>query len=208
MGRTVPRGLYAITDSNLIPSDQLIEAVALAIQGGAMMIQYRNKGGDASQRQWEAQDLVNLCRPLGVPLIINDDVQLAQLVRAHGVHLGKEDPHIAEARAALGPHAIIGVSCYNELERAIAAEQAGADYVAFGSFFLSSTKPQAVRTELALLREAKQRLQIPVVAIGGITADNGAPLIEAGADLLAVINDVFGQSDIRAAAERIARLFA
>lgn len=208
MGRSVPRGLYAITDNKLIPSDQLIEAVAFAIQGGAMMIQYRNKSGDESQRQWEAQDLVNLCRPLGVPLIINDDVQLAQLVRAHGVHLGKEDPHIAEARTALGPNAIIGVSCYNELERAIAAEQAGADYVAFGSFFPSTTKPNAARAELALLHAAKQRLKIPVVAIGGITAENGAPLIAAGADLLAVINDVFGQSDIRAAAERIARLFA
>jgi len=207
MGRSVPRGLYAITDSTLIPPEQLIEAVALAIQGGAIMIQYRNKGGDESLRQWEAQDLVNLCRPLGVPLIINDDVKLAQMVRAHGVHLGKEDPHIAEARAALGPNAIIGVSCYNELERALAAEQAGADYVAFGSFFPSATKPQAVPAELALLREAKQRLKIPVVAIGGITADNGARLIEAGADLLAVISDVFGQRDIRAAAERIARLF-
>lgn len=208
MGRSVPRGLYAITDSTLIPSDQLIEAVAFAIQGGAMMIQYRNKSGDESQRQWEAQDLVNLCRPLGVPLIINDDIRLAQLVRAHGVHLGKEDPHVAEARAALGPNAIIGVSCYNDIERAIAAEKAGADYVAFGSFFPSTTKPKAVRAELALLREAKQRLKIPVVAIGGITAENGAPLIAAGADLLAVITDVFGQSDIRAAAERIAHLFA
>lgn len=207
MGRSIPRGLYAITDSALIPADQLIEAVAFAIQGGAMMIQYRNKSGDESQRQWEAQDLVNLCRPLGVPLIINDDIRLAQLVRAHGVHLGKEDPHIAEARAALGPNTIIGVSCYNEIERAIAAEQAGADYVAFGSFYPSTTKPKAVRAELALLREAKQRLKIPVVAIGGITAENGAPLIAAGADLLAVINDVFGQSDIRAAAERLAHLF-
>jgi len=207
MGRSVPRGLYAITDSNLIAPDQMIEAVALAIQGGAMMIQYRNKGGDKSQREWEAQDLVNLCRPLGAPLIINDDVKLAPLVRAHGVHLGKEDADITEARAALGPNAIIGVSCYNELERAIAAEQAGADYVAFGSFFSSTTKPQAVQADISLLKEAKQRLKIPVVAIGGITAENGAQLIEAGADLLAVINDVFAQSDIRAAAERIARLF-
>src|SRR5512143_986554 len=102
MGRSVPRGLYAITDNTLIPADQLIEAVALAIQGGAMLIQYRNKNGDESQRQWEAQDLVNLCRPLGVPLIINDDIKLAQTVRAHGVHLGKDDPHISEARKVLG----------------------------------------------------------------------------------------------------------
>jgi len=172
-----------------------------------MMVQYRNKSGDESQRQWEAQDLVNLCRPLGVPLIINDDVHLAQQVRAHGVHLGKDDPHIAEARAALGPNAIIGVSCYNDIERAVAAEKAGADYVAFGSFFPSTTKPKAVRAEIPLLREAKKRLTIPVVAIGGITADNGAQLIEAGADLLAVISGVFGHNDIRAAAESFSQLF-
>jgi len=207
MGRSVPRGLYAITDATLTSPEQLIEAVALAIQGGTMMIQYRNKSGDESQRQWEAQDLVNLCRPLGVPLIINDDIKLAHMVRAHGVHLGKDDPHITEARAALGPNAIIGVSCYNDIECAVAAEKAGADYVAFGSFFPSSTKPKAVHAEVSLLCEAKKRLTIPVVAIGGITSDNGASLIEAGADLLAVINGVFGQSDIRAAAEQIARLF-
>src|SRR5512138_2474668 len=203
MGRTIPRGLYAITDSNLIASEQMIQAVASAIQGGAMMIQYRNKGSDESYRQWEAQDLVNLCRPLGVPLIINDDIKLAQVVRAHGVHLGKDDPHISEARAALGPAAIIGVSCYNDIECAVAAEKAGADYVAFGSFFSSSTKPKAVHADITLLCEAKKRLKIPLVAIGGITADNGAQLIAAGADLLAVINGVFGQGDIRAAAERI-----
>lgn len=207
MGRSIPRGLYAITDSTLIASEQMIEAVALAIQGGAMMIQYRNKGSDESYRQWEAQDLVNLCRPLGVPLIINDDIKLAQMVRAHGVHLGKDDPHITEARAALGPNAIIGVSCYNDIKCAIAAEKAGADYVAFGSFFPSSTKPKAVHADITLLCEAKKHLKIPVVAIGGITADNGAQLIAAGADLLAVIHGVFGQSDIRAAAERIAHLF-
>jgi thiamine-phosphate pyrophosphorylase len=208
MGRSIPHGLYVVADTALIPGEQLIEAVALAIQGGAMMVQYRDKSHDAIKRRWEAQDLVNLCRPLGVPLIINDDAHLAAQVRAHGVHLGKDDPHIAEARKLLGPNAIIGVSCYNELQRAIAAEQAGADYVAFGSFFPSPTKPHAVKAEVDLLREAKKSLKVPVVAIGGITADNGAPLVEAGADLLAVISDVFGQSDIRAAAERIARLFA
>lgn len=208
MGRSVPRGLYAITDSSRIPADGLIEAVALAIQGGAVMIQYRDKSGDAQRRQWEAQDLVNLCRPLGVPLIINDDVQLAAQVRAHGVHLGREDGDIGAARAALGANAIIGVSCYNDMECAVAAAQAGADYIAFGSFFTSATKPGAVRADIELLRAAQQRIQIPVVAIGGITAENGAPLVEAGADLLAVISDVFGQNDIRAAAARIARLFA
>jgi thiamine-phosphate pyrophosphorylase len=201
------RGLYALTDSTLIPEDRLIPAVAAAIAGGAVLVQYRDKSGDAAKRAWEAQDLVNLCRPLGVPLIINDDVALAAAVGADGVHLGRDDGDIAAARAALGPGALIGVSCYNELERARAAEAAGADYVAFGSFFPSSVKPGAVRAEVDLLRQARQQLNVPLVAIGGINADNGALLIEAGADLLAVISDVFGQSDIRAAARRIAGLF-
>ena len=203
----IPRGLYAITDSKLLSSERLVEAVALAIQGGAQMIQYRNKSGDAEQRQWEAGDLNNMCRPLGIPLIINDDVELAGQVMAAGVHLGKDDADIAAARAALGPRAIIGVSCYNDLNRAIEAEKAGADYVAFGSFFTSKVKPDAVKAEIELLQQAKQQLAIPVVAIGGITPDNGAQLVAAGADMLAVISEVFGQADIRSAAERFAKLF-
>jgi thiamine-phosphate pyrophosphorylase len=201
------RGLYAITDSKLLSPEQLVEAVALAIQGGAQMIQYRHKGADAQQRQWEASDLNNMCRALGIPLIINDDIKLAARVMAAGVHLGRDDADIAAARAALGPRAIIGVSCYNNLETAIAAEQAGADYVAFGSFFPSRVKPDAAKAELALLREAKQRLSVPVVAIGGITADNGGQLVEAGADMLAVITALFGRADIRAAAEKFSQLF-
>jgi thiamine-phosphate pyrophosphorylase len=201
------RGLYAITDSKLLSPERLVEAVALAIQGGAQMIQYRNKGGDAPQRQWEASDINNMCRALGIPLIINDDVALAARVMAAGVHLGKDDADIAAARATLGPRAIIGVSCYNDVACAVAAEQAGADYVAFGSFFPSRVKPGAVRAEIDLIHEAKQKLTIPVVAIGGITADNGRQLIEAGADMLAVITEVFGQADIRGAAERFADLF-
>ncbi len=205
--KKLPRGLYAITDSTLLSPERMVEAVALAIQGGAVMIQYRDKGDDPMRRQWEASDLSNMCRPLGVPLIINDDVELAAQVMAKGVHLGKEDADIASARARLGPSAIIGVSCYNDLDCAIAAEKAGADYVAFGSFYPSRVKPGAVKADIELLRQAKQQLSIPVVAIGGITADNGAQLVEAGADMLAVITDVFGQADILGAAERIAKLF-
>ncbi|GAB4292156.1 MAG: thiamine phosphate synthase [Thiohalomonadaceae bacterium] len=206
--KNIPHGLYVLTDSGLIPEERLVPAVAAAIAGGAVMVQYRDKGSDADKRRWEAQDLVNLCRPLGVPLIINDDVALAAAVGADGVHLGRDDGDIAAARAVLGPDAIIGVSCYDELERAVAAEAAGADYVAFGSFFPSTVKPGAVRAECGLLRQAKGRLRVPVVAIGGISADNGARLVEAGADLLAVISGVFGRDDIRAAARRIADLFA
>jgi len=207
MKKRLPRGLYAITDSKLLSPERMVEAVALAIQGGAEMIQYRDKGDDPMRRQWEAADLSNLCRPLGVPLIINDDVELAGQIMAKGVHLGRDDADIASARRELGNNAIIGVSCYNDLHRAIEAEKAGADYVAFGSFFPSPTKPDAPRADIELIRQAKQQLSIPVVAIGGITADNGAPLVEAGADMLAVINDVFGQADILSAAERIAKLY-
>lgn len=207
MKKMLPRGLYAITDSKLLSPERMIEAVALAIQGGAVMIQYRDKGDDPVRRQWEASDLSNMCRPLGVPLIINDDVELAAQVMAKGVHLGKGDADIASARAKLGPNAIIGVSCYDDLGCAIAAEQAGADYVAFGSFFPSRVKPEAVKAEVELLRQAKQRLSIPVVAIGGISADNGAELVAAGADMLAVITEVFGQADILGAAEKISQLF-
>jgi thiamine-phosphate pyrophosphorylase len=203
----LPRGLYAITDSKLLSPERLVEAVALAIQGGAVMIQYRDKGDDTMRRQWEAADLSNLCRPLGIPLIINDDVDLAVDIMAKGVHLGEDDADIAAARKKLPPNGIIGVSCYNDLERAIEAEKAGADYVAFGSFYPSPTKPDAIKAEADLIRQAKQQLTIPVVAIGGITADNGAPLVEAGADMLAVISDVFGQADILGAAEKISKLF-
>jgi thiamine-phosphate pyrophosphorylase len=207
MKKNLPRGLYAIADTALLPAEELVANVAYAIQGGAVMIQYRDKGDDEMRRQYEAADLSNLCRPLGVPLIINDDVELASNIMAKGVHLGKDDADIASARAKLGANAIIGVSCYNDLQRAIEAEKAGADYVAFGSFFASPTKPNAVQADPDLLRQAKAQLTIPVVAIGGINADNGAQLVTAGADMLAVIHGVFGQPDIAAAAEKIAELF-
>lgn len=207
MKKNLPRGLYAIADTALLPAEELVANVAYAIQGGAVMIQYRDKGDDEMRRQYEAADLSNLCRPLGVPLIINDDVELANNIMAKGVHLGKDDADIASARAKLGANAIIGVSCYNDLQRAIEAEKAGADYVAFGSFFASPTKPNAVQADPDLLRQAKAQLTIPVVAIGGINADNGAQLVTAGADMLAVIHGVFGQPDIAAAAEKIAELF-
>ena len=132
---------------------------------------------------------------------------MAKQAQAAGVHLGREDASLAQARAQLGPQPIIGVSCYNDLARAVKAQAEGADYVAFGSFFPSRTKPQAVRAGLELLCEAKQKLHIPVVAIGGITPENGVHLLAAGADALAVIEGVFGQADVREAAERYARLF-
>jgi thiamine-phosphate pyrophosphorylase len=142
-----------------------------------------------------------------VLFIVNDDVTLAKETQADGVHLGREDASLVQARAQLGPKVIIGLSCYNELARVETAQAQGADYVAFGRFFPSRTKPRAVPANLDLLREAKKKLRIPVVAIGGITPENGASLIAAGADALAVIEGVFGQADVRAAATRYSRLF-
>jgi thiamine-phosphate pyrophosphorylase len=205
--RSLPRGLYAITDSYLIPADKLTGQVAAAIRGGAAVIQYRDKSSSPAQRQQQAAALVSLCHDHGIPLIINDDVELAVAVGAHGVHLGKADSTVRSARKQLGANAIIGVSCYNELERAVEAASEGADYVAFGRFFPSQSKPDTVTADPELLRQARQRLGIPVVAIGGITSENGQPLITAGAQLLAAIHGVFGQADVQAAARRYAELF-
>lgn len=208
MSRPVlPRGLYAVTDSAL-SGDALVQQVAQAIQSGAVMIQYRDKSSAAGQRLWQANDLQMLCQSLRVPLIINDDIELARQCRAAGVHLGKDDASIEQARAALGQQAIIGVSCYASLPRALAAQANGADYVAFGSFFASPTKPAAERADLELLRAARAQLQMPIAAIGGITPDNGRALVEAGADLLAVVSGVFGAADIALAARDYADLFS
>jgi len=197
------RGLYAITDPLLLPADRLVRAVDDAITGGARIIQYRDKHADPES----AAALAGLCRSRGVLFLVNDDPVLAARVDAGGVHLGRDDPDLAAARALLGADRVIGISCYNELDLAHAAVRAGADYVAFGSFFPSAIKPRAVRAEPGLLRAARAELAVPIVAIGGITPDNGAQLVEAGADALAVINAVFGAHDITGAARRFARLF-
>lgn len=196
------RGLYAITPDQIDAT-----AVASAIAGGARMIQYRDKTPDPARHLDRALALVAACRAAGVPLIINDDPALAAAVGADGVHLGREDGAIAAARDLLGPGAVIGVSCYDRLDLAQAAQAQGADYVAFGSFFPSSTKPGAVRADPDLLRRARRCIRLPLVAIGGITPENGAALIAAGADLLAVVSGVFGGPDPAAAARAYARLF-
>lgn len=201
-------GLYAITDSQLIPATRLTDRVAAAIRGGAAVIQYRDKSLGREQRLQQATALAHLCQQHAIPLIINDDVDLAAAVDASGVHLGKADDSIHSARKALGANAIIGVSCYNSLDRAVEAADKGANYVAFGRFFPSQSKPDAVIADPELIRQARQRLSIPVVAIGGITPENGPPLVTAGAQLLAAIHGVFGQADTEAAARRYAELFS
>ena len=196
-------GLYAITDG---PRDDFMAAAEDALAGGARALQYRDKTRDHARRLREARALVVSCAKYGVPLLVNDDVGLAVASGAAGVHLGERDTDIATARAKLGGNAIIGVSCYDSLTRARDAAAAGADYLAFGAFFPSPTKPAARRATADLLRDA-QAFGKPLVAIGGITPENGRPLIEAGADFLAAISGVFGASDIRAAAARFSALF-
>jgi len=203
----LPCGLYAITDAHLIPPGALTDRVAAAIRGGAAVIQYRNKSANHEERRQQAAALALLCHEHNIPLIINDDVELAAIVGANGVHLGKSDSRVQVAREALGDNAIIGVSCYNAFERAVEAVSEGADYIAFGRFFPSQSKPDAIAAAPELLGRARQCLRVPVVAIGGITPDNGQPLVTAGAHLLAAIHGVFGQADTEAAARRYAELF-
>lgn len=200
-------GLYAITESRLTPQGPTIEQVSLAIDGGAVVIQYREKRLSREERDREARALATLCHERDIPLIINDDIELAAECGAAGVHLGQDDAPVSRARRRLGQRAIIGVSCYNQMERARAAAETEASYVAFGRFFPSNTKPAAVQALPALLIQARREIKLPIVAIGGITPENGAELVNAGADLLAVIHGVFGQSDIRAAAQAYAALF-
>jgi thiamine-phosphate pyrophosphorylase len=198
--------LYAITP-DWPDTGRLLEAVGFALAGGARCVQYRAKSLDWTLRREQAGRLLALCRDFGVPLIVNDSAALAAEIGADGVHLGRGDGSVAHARDLLGKGGLIGVSCYDRLDLALQARQAGADYVAFGSFFPSPTKPAAVSAPLTLLAEAKRQVQIPVVAIGGITPENGGTLVEAGADGLAVISALFGSRDIRAAAEKFRRLF-
>jgi len=196
-------GLYAITDG---ARDDLLEAVARALEGGARLVQYRDKTSDHARRHAEAAALRQLCAGRGVPLIVNDDLELTAAIGADGVHLGEQDLALSAARTALGEQAIIGVSCYDSFERARELAAAGADYVAFGAFFPSPTKPLARRASPALLRQSAA-LGVPRVAIGGITPDNAASLVGAGADYLAVISALFGAADVRAAAQTFTDLY-
>lgn len=200
-------GLYAIADTSVVAANRLIESVSAAMDGGARVVQLRDKGALGGKLPGIAQHLSDLCRTRKIVFIVNDDVELARAVHAHGVHIGRDDSSLVTARSRLGPEAIIGVSCYNDLGRAMAAEAAGADYLAFGSFYPSMIKPDAVRADTALLRQARAALHCPIVAIGGITPENGGALLAAGASALAVIQGVFGQTDIATAARRFNDLF-
>lgn len=199
-------GVYAITDPVLCGT-QLDEKVLAAIEGGIRILQYRNKQASGDRQYQEAGRLLTLCRQHNVLFIINDDVELVAKINADGVHLGQQDRPLIATRQHLGNDKIIGISCNNRFEYALAAQQQGADYVAFGRFFPSKTKPQAPQADVGLLQRARSELQLPIVAIGGITPANGRHLIAAGADMLAVIHGIFGQHDVRQATHCYAELF-
>lgn len=203
------RGVYALTpDDNLLP--RLSVLVESALKGGVKWVQYRNKIAPAPLRRAQAAELLRVCRAHGAKLIVNDDVWLAVEIGADGAHLGREDipgGGLQTARDALGPKRILGVSCYDDLARAEVAVDAGADYVAIGSVYASASKPQATRASLDTLIEAKKRFKIPVVAIGGITTKNAPQVIEAGADMVAVLSDLFNAMDIQKQAEKFRKLF-
>lgn len=195
-------GLYAVTPE-LADTADLVARVEAALAGGASAIQYRSKCPDAALRHRQAAALARVTAERGALFIVNDDATLCAAVGADGVHLGETDGSPAVARAMIGPDCVIGISCYNDFARAHAAVAAGADYVAFGSFFPSSVKPDARRADVALLARAGT-LEVPVVAIGGITAENAGALKRAGAHAVAVISAVFGAPDVEAAARAIA----
>ncbi len=199
-------GLYAVTPDSADTAD-LSRRCVMALAGGARLLQYRNKVADSATRLAQAHALRAITREYGAVLIVNDDPWLAAEVDADGVHLGAGDSKVAVARTVLGAGKLIGASCYNRMSLAVDAVGAGADYVAFGAFFASSVKPGAVKAEMGLLRTAKHELGVPIVAIGGINAQNGAALIEGGADALAVISAVFDANDIASAARDLKELF-
>ncbi len=202
------RGLYAITSAAICRDElTLLRAVEQAIEGGAVIVQYRDKLNDVATRHRHALQLQNLCRQAGVPLILNDGPAAdVAAFRLDGMHLGQDDGALVEARQ-LCPNALIGATCGQSLEKALQAQAAGASYVAFGAFYPSATKPLAARAPLELLSSARAQLHVPLCAIGGITPHNAAPLISAGANFIAAVEGVFGSGDVKAAARDYAQLF-
>ena len=200
-------GLYAITDPKLTPPENLLVKAEAALQGGAKILQYRDKSDDKPLRSQQAAALLALCQRYNATLIINDDVELTAAVNAHGVHLGLTDTAITEARHRLGSAAIIGATCHASISNAKQAIEAGADYVAFGRFFPSSTKPDAPPADLSDISAHLGKLEVPAVAIGGITLANAPKLTAAGFTMVAVVADIFSQTDIIGHCKKYAELF-
>ena len=189
------RGVYAITDCDNLPTYELLSVTEEILRAGVAALQYRDKSGDLKKRNREARELQRLCREHGCLFIVNDDVQLAKTTGSDGVHLGSDDCDCKAARKELGPGAIIGVSCYNSLKAAQDAAAGGADYVAFGSFHPTTSKQDTAIAEPGIIKQAKQRISLPIVAIGGITPANCGTLIEYGADMLAAISSIYRADD-------------
>lgn len=199
-------GLYVITDSHLMPRQRFADMVEAAVQNGATIVQLREKDTPRDEVVRLGRELLAVTRRYHALLIINDDPGVAREIGADGVHVGREDPAIAETRAIVGDDAIIGVSCYGDVGKAVAAEQSGADYVAFGSPFPSPTKSGKGETPIGIFQAAKQRVSVPIFAIGGIHIGNAQQLIDAGADGIAVVSGVFGAPDVATAARDLAQL--
>jgi thiamine-phosphate pyrophosphorylase len=197
--------LYAITP-DIADTDLLLAKVEAALQGGINMLQYRNKTANHKLQTQQARAILPLCRQYKVPLIINDSVKLCLTLDADGVHLGADDGNLAEVRARIGKDKILGASCYNRFDLALSAEKQGASYVAFGACFASSTKPNAPVAGLDVFTRAKTELSIPTVAIGGITLQNAAQVLQAGANSIAVIQAIFNAEDIKLAASQFKAL--
>jgi len=204
---SVIKGLYAITPE-CADTVVLLDKVKQALRGGATVVQYRSKSDNVALKHEQANELLKLCQSFHVPLIINDDMRLAALIQADGVHLGETDSSLKEARINLGPKSIIGVSCYQDLDRAIQLAGQGADYVAFGSFYPSPTKPLAKPSPISLLTQARAKLQLPIVAIGGVSTETAPVLIHAGASAVAVVSALFEAPDIELTANLFTSFFA
>jgi len=197
------KGLYAIADSSILSDEEFLEKVEIVLKNGAALLQYRDKSGIFKH----AVEIKKLCNQYNIPLIINDNLQLAKEIDADGVHLGKDDDDLKSAREFLGNEKIIGVSCYNDLNRAFEMQNMGATYIAFGAFFSSNTKPLAIKADLELLKEAKNKLSIPIVCIGGITLENADQLISNGADYIAVIQGLFKANDLAKTTQQFSKKF-
>lgn len=199
-------GLYAITPG-LVDTTLLLTKTEQVLAGGARLVQYRNKAADKRLRHDQAKSLLQLCRSYDSPMIVNDYVDLAAEIDADGVHVGEHDADIEATRKLLGANKIIGASCYNTLELALQAEKKGADYVAFGAFYPTLTKQNTVTAPIGILSNAKKMLTIPIICIGGINLTNALPLIQSGADAIAVCNALYQAKDIYKTAETFVQFF-
>ena len=200
------KGLYAITP-DIADTSLLLQKVEAALQGGINVLQYRNKAASHKLQSQQARAILPLCRQYNVPLIINDSVKLCLTLDADGVHLGADDGNLSEVRVRIGNDKILGASCYNRFDLALSAQQAGANYVAFGACFASETKPSTPVAGLDLFVKAKNELNIHAVAIGGITLQNAPSVIHAGAKAIAVINAIFNANDVKLASQQFSLLF-